>query len=285
MKEFKNKVAVITGAANGFGVEMAKECVARDMKVVLADIDSENLKKVEADMKAKGAEVLSVEMDVSKFEDVEILAKKTLETFGSVDLLFNNAGVVVAGPTWELPLNDWDWIMGVNVYGMIYGLKVFIPIMLKQDTPCHIVNVASVAGLLTTPSMAAYHTTKFANVGLTESVNYQLQAMNSKIKMSLFCPGFVQTDLHNCDRHRPERFAINRDEPYYESVSYKQGLERGKHVITTGIPVDSIGQSIFIAIEEEQFYILTHPQYAPVIGGRVRNMLEGVNPSVAMFKK
>ncbi|MCD8500784.1 MAG: SDR family NAD(P)-dependent oxidoreductase [Bacillaceae bacterium] len=285
MKDFKGKVAVITGAGNGFGVEFAKECAQREMKVVISDIDKEDLSRTEKIVSDLGAEVLSVLADVSIYQEVENIVEKTIERFGSVDLLFNNAGVVVAGPVWEIPLQDWDWIMGVNVNGIMHGLRAFIPPMLKQDTPCHIVNVASVAGLLTTPSMAAYHTSKHAAVALAESVNYSLQAMNSKIKTSVFCPGFVQTDLHNCDRHRPERFAIDPNEPYYQSATYKAGLERGRHVITTGIPIDSIGQSVFIAIEEEKFYILTHPQYNPVIGKRVKDMLEGVNPSAEFFLK
>lgn len=278
MKDFAGKVAVITGAGNGFGVEYAKECAARGMKVVIADIDHQDLLRTKDIIANMGAEVMAIVTDVTIFEEVERLAQKTVETFGSVDLLFNNAGVVVPGAVWEIPVQDWEWIMSVNVNGLFHGLKAFIPIMLKQDSPCHIVNTASVAGLLSTGSMPAYHTSKHAAVGLTESVNLSLQAIQSKIKMSVFCPGFVQTDLHHSDRHRPERFAITPDESYYESPSYKAGLERARYVIETGIPIDSIGQSVFIAIEEEKFYILTHPQYHPIIGKRVKDMLEGVNP-------
>ncbi|RSK25766.1 SDR family NAD(P)-dependent oxidoreductase [Bacillus sp. HMF5848] len=285
MKDFIGKVAVITGAGNGFGVELAKECATRGMKIVIADIDKNDLYRTESMLIEMGADVVAVATDVSIYEEVELLAKITIDTFGSVDLLFNNAGVVAAGPVWELPVNDWDWIMGVNVNGLVYGLRAFIPIMLKQGTPCHIVNTSSVAGLLTTPSMVAYHTTKHAAVALTEATNYSLQAINANIKMSVFCPGFVQTDLHNCDRHRPERFKIDPNNPYYESKTYKEGLARGQHVITTGIPIDSIAQSVFIAIEDEKFYILTHPQYHPVIGKRVKDMLEGVNPSAEFFTK
>lgn len=285
MREFKNKVAAITGAGNGFGAEFAKEAARKGMKLVLGDIDAADLKRTADAVKEMGAEVETLVMDVTKYEDVESLSKLTIDKFGSVDLLINNAGVVVAGPAWEVPLKDWDWIFGTNVYGLIHGVKAFVPIMLKQDTPCHIVNVASVAGLLTTPSMAAYHTTKHAAVAFTESVNYSLQAMNSKIKMSVFCPGFVQTDLDNCDRHRPERFAIDPMDPYYESASYKAGLERGHFVIKTGMPIHSIAMSVFTAIEDEQFYILTHPQYLPVIGLRVKNILEGKNPDHSIFNK
>lgn len=285
MNDFKGKVAVITGAGNGFGLEFAKECASREMKLVIADIDREDLFRTEQLVKEMGAEVLAVPTDVSLYEEIANLADQTVKAFGSVDLLFNNAGVVVPGPLWEIPVNDWKWIMDVNVNGIAYGLKAFIPIMLKQNTPCHIVNTASVAGLLTTQNMAAYHTSKHASVALTESINLQLQAIKSKIKMSVFCPGFVQTDLHHCDRHRPERYAIDPNEPYYQSQTFKAGLERAHHVITTGIPIDTIAQSVFSAIEQEKFYILTHPQYNPVIGKRVKDMLEGVNPNVEFFIK
>ncbi|MCE7791294.1 SDR family NAD(P)-dependent oxidoreductase [Salipaludibacillus sp. CUR1] len=285
MKEFKGKTAVITGAGNGFGVEFAIECAKREMKLVLADINEEDLKRTEQVIKEMGVEVIAVPTDVSLYEEVAHLAEKTVEIFGSVDLLFNNAGVVVPGPIWEIPVKDWEWIMGVNVNGIAFGLKAFIPVMLKQGTPCHIVNTASVAGLLTTPNMVAYHASKHASVALTESVAMQLEAANSKIGMSVFCPGFVQTDLHNCDRQRPERYAITSDEPYYQSPTYRAGLERAKHVITTGIPIDSISQSVFIAIEEERFYILTHPQYNLVIGKRVKEMIEGQNPDTQFFLK
>ncbi|MDF2856901.1 MAG: short-chain dehydrogenase/reductase [Neobacillus sp.] len=279
MKDFKGKTAVITGAGNGFGAEFAKECATREMKLVLADIDQADLHRTEELVAALGAEVVAVVTDVSVYEEVEQLAKTAIDTFGSVDLLFNNAGVVVPGPIWEIPAKDFDWIMSVNVNGIFYGLRAFIPIMMKQGTPCHIVNTASVAGLISTPGMVAYHTSKHASVALSETTYLSLQAMNSKINMSVFCPGFVQTDLHHCDRHRPERYAITAEEPYYQSTSFKAGLERARQVIETGIPIDSIGMSVFTAIEDEKFYILTHPQYHPVIGKRVKTILEGDNPS------
>jgi len=285
MKEFKNKVSVITGAANGIGLELSKESARRGMKVVMADIAEDDLEKAYNEVKEITPEVIKIVMDCTIYEDMEKLAQQTLDEFGQVDVFFNNAGVVVPGPIWELPNVDIDYIMKSNVYNIVYGLKVFVPIMTKQGTDAHIVNTASVAGLLSTPGMPTYHMTKFANVGLTESVNYQLRAANSNIKMSLYCPGFIQTDLHHCDERRPERFAIDKDNPYYSSKSYKEGLERAHQVITTGFPIDSVGMMVFQAIEDEQFYITTHPQYQPIIGLRVKNILEGKNPDVSIFNK
>ncbi|WP_461207800.1 SDR family NAD(P)-dependent oxidoreductase [Clostridium sp. DL1XJH146] len=284
MKDFKNKVAVITGAANGIGKTLSEEAASKGMKLVLADIDEENLLKVKEDLISKGTEVLALVIDVTKYEEVEKLANETIKTFGQVDLLFNNAGVVVPGKIWEIPTKEIDYIMKSNLYSVSYGLKAFIPIMLEQDTPCHIVNVASAAGLLTSPNMPTYHMTKHGNVGLSESVNYQLQQMGSKIKMSVFCPGYIQTDLHNCDKRRTKEFKIDDDE-YYKSASYYEGLKVSEFVIKTGIPIDSIGMSVFQGIEDEQFYILTHPQYTPLIGLRVKTILDGKNPDISIFRR
>jgi len=284
MKEFKDKVAVITGGANGIGLAVAEEATRRGMKVVIGDIHKEGLEKAEEKLRNMGADFLSIYMDVTEYEDMEMLAEKTLDKYGKVDIFFNNAGVVVPGPIWELPLKEVDYIMHSNLYSVVYGLRVFIPIMEKQGTDCHIVNTASVAGLLSSPAMPTYHMTKFGNIGLSESVSLQLQEKGSNIKMSVFCPGFIQTDLHHCDDRRPEKFAIDPKDPYYQSETYKNGLKKAHYVITTGIPIDSIGMSVFQGIEDEDFYILTHPKYQPVIGWRVKNILDGKNPDINFFK-
>ncbi len=274
MKEFEGRVAVIFGAGNGFGLEFAKECATRRMKIVLVDIDKNDVERTLDFVKKMGADAISVAIDASVESEVASMVDNVMETYGQIDLLFNNAGVAITGPVWEVPIRDWEWIMGVNVMSQIYAMKLIIPIMLKQGTPCHIVNTASIAGLLTTTGMPLYHTTKFASVALTEAVAHDLKAINANIKMSVYCPGFVQTDLYNYERHRPERFKDDTD-PYYSSELYKAGLARAKYSVTTGIPVDSVALSVFTAIEEEQFYILTHPKYNAIIGGRVKAMLEG----------
>ena len=284
MKNFEGKVAVITGAANGIGFAVAKECVKREIKIVIADIDVVDLKKAEEKLKSQGAEVLAVEMDVMKYEDMEMLAKKAVERFGHVDLLFNNAGIVIAGPAWKLSLNDWEWIMKANVWGAIHGEKVFIPLMLKQNTDCHIVNTSSVAGLLDLNGMSAYHTSKFACVGLSESTYLDLQCATDKIKMSVFCPGFIQTDLDNCERHRPEIYQNDMSQPYYQSPLYQEEEAQKHKVIKGGMPIDTIGATIFKAIEDEKFYILTHPELNPLIGLRVKNMFEGGSPSMNVIR-
>lgn len=284
MKDFKDKVAVITGAANGIGFAVAQECVRREIKIVIADIDETDLKKAEEQLKAEGADVLAVKMDVMKYEDMEMLAKKAIEKYQHVDLLFNNAGVVVPGPAWLLSLNDWEWIMKVNVWGVIHGEKVFIPIMLKQDTDCHIVNTSSVAGLIDLNGMSAYHTSKFATVGLSESTYLDLQCATDKIKMSVFCPGFIQTDLDNCERHRPKIYENDMSQPYYQSDLYKEEEKQKHKVIKNGMSIDTIGSTVFKAIEEEQFYILTQLELNPLIRLRVKNVLEGGSPSMDVIR-
>ena len=168
MKEFKGRVAVITGAASGIGRGIAERCVKEGMKVVLADINDADLAKTEAELRALGGEAISVRTDVAKRSDIEALAKKTLDTFGAVHLLFNNAGVEAGLTPWEATWNDWEWVIGVNLWGVIHGVKVFTPLMLAQNTECHIVNTASMAGLIAGSNCAPYIATKHAVVGLSE---------------------------------------------------------------------------------------------------------------------
>ena len=282
MKDFRNKVALITGAGNGFGVEFAKECANREMKMVLADIDEKDVERTLELVKSMGAEAIAVTADVSLQVEVQNIVDKAMEVYGQIDLLFNNAGVAILGEVWKLPPRDFEWILGTNVLSQVYAMNLVIPIMLKQGTPCHIVNVASVAGLITSNGMSAYHTSKHASVALAESTSYDLQAINANIKISVFCPGFVQTDLHNSEKHRPERYKAE-DDPYYSSDAFMAGQARAAHVINTGIPIDSIGMSVFNAIEDEEFYILTHAMYNPLIGKRVKGMLEGKGPDIKGF--
>ena len=167
VKDFKDKVAVVTGAASGIGRALAERCAQEGMKVVLAGINAENLKKTEQVLRAEGAIVLSVPTDVAKLADIEALAQKTLSAFGAVHLLFNNAGVGAGSTIWESSLADWQWVMGVNLWGVIFGLRIFVPIMLAQDTECHIVNTASIVGLMPPfHPFAPYQVSKHAVVAL-----------------------------------------------------------------------------------------------------------------------
>ncbi len=284
MKEFENRVALITGAANGFGKEFVKEACARKMKIAAVDIEGVELQAVVDEIKAAGGEIIGIEADLTKYEEAEKAVNKVMETYGQIDLLMNNAGIAVPGEVWKLPVRDWEWIFHINVLSHVYFMKLVIPIMLKQGTRCHIVNTASVAGLLTSNGMPAYHTTKHAAVALAESTSYDLQAIGANIAVSVYCPGFVQTDLHHCERHRPEQYRDASD-PYYTSPDFYAGQKRAENVILTGMPIDSVGMRVFTAIEDEDFYILTHPIYTTIIKDRVADMLGGKGPDLVKLRK
>ncbi len=174
MQELKDRVAVITGGASGIGLAMAKRFAREGMKLALADVEEDTLRRVEQEFRKAGIPVLAIRTDVSRSHDMERLAEKTLATFGAVHVVCNNAGVAPSGAVWENTVADWEWVLGVNVWGVIHGVRVFVPIMLRQDTPCHVVNTASVAGLLSVPGMGIYCVSKHAVVTLSECLYHDL---------------------------------------------------------------------------------------------------------------
>jgi NAD(P)-dependent dehydrogenase (short-subunit alcohol dehydrogenase family) len=275
MKEFKGKVAVITGAASGIGRGLAERCVSEGMKVVLADIDEASLAKAETELKTSGGTVLSVRTDVSKRDDVELLARQALDAFGQAHLLFNNAGVAAGGAPWEATWNDWEWVIGVNLWGVIHGVKVFTPLMLAQNTECHIVNTSSAAGLIVGGGSAPYAVTKHAVVALSESLYLSLQQRNSPVKVSVLCPGLVRTNIANAERNRPAEL---RNEPVTMTPEMQAGLAAFKAVMEAGMPPLQVADVVFDAIKKEQFYILPHPEWTEVIQLRTDKLLRMENP-------
>lgn len=279
MKEFKDKVAVVTGAASGIGRAMAERFAAEGMKVVLADVEDSALASAEAAMKAAGATVLAVRTDVSKAADVEALAAATLEGFGRIHVLCNNAGVPpVTGPSWELTEADWQWVLGVNLWGVLHGIRVFIPIMLKQDTEGHIVNTASVAGLLSAPWFATYDVAKHGVVTLTESLHRELAAVGSKLKVSVLCPAWVKTQLMTGDRNRPA--ALSTDSPpatVPQSALMEQAV---RQLVATGTDPAGIADRVLRAIKDEQLYILPHPEWKDRVRERADDIIAERNPAV-----
>ena len=257
MKEFKDKVAVITGAASGIGRGIANRAVKEGMKVVLADIEAEPLAQAEKELKSLGATVLPVLVDVSKAEDVEILAQKTLDAFGEVHLLCNNAGIAPFGVSWEGTLSDWKWIMDVNLWGVIHGTRTFIPIMLQQDTDCHIVNTASLSGLMANEiGQGMYIATKFGVVGLTEIISKELSLLKSKIKVHTLCPGMVKTNIIDCARNRPAELC----DDICDEIDHPELEKIGKAIhelAESGESPDKVGDIVFEAIKKDVFYIFT----------------------------
>jgi NAD(P)-dependent dehydrogenase (short-subunit alcohol dehydrogenase family) len=276
MKEFSGKVAVITGAASGIGRGIAERCVREGMKVVLADIDEVNLAKAEIKLKTLGGTVLRVRTDVSKRSDVELLAREAIEAFGQVHLLFNNAGVAAGGAPWEATWNDWEWVMGVNLWGVIHGAKVFTPLMLAQNTECHIINTSSAAGLLVGGMSSPYSVTKHAVVALSESLYLTLQQRNSLVKVSVLCPGLVRTNIINAERNRPAEL---RNEAVAMTPERQAGLAAFAAAIEASMPPLQVADVVFDAIKKEQFYILPHPDWIEAVQLRTDKLLRMENPT------
>ena len=276
MREFKDKVAVITGAASGLGRAMADRCAREGMRVVLADVELEPLTKTEESLKASGARVLAVRTDVSQATDVEALAQKTLEAFGAVHLLCNNAGVGTgAAPIWESTIADWDWVIGVNLWGVIHGMRVFVPIMLEQDTECHIVNTASIAGLISGPGLGAYKVTKHAVVTLSETLYHELAERGARVNVSVLCPGVVNTRIMESARNRPGHFPTTEPSDPASAARW-EALRRG---VVAGMPPEQVADAVFEAIRTDQFYILTHPELQDFVRSRMEDILEGRSPT------
>jgi NAD(P)-dependent dehydrogenase (short-subunit alcohol dehydrogenase family) len=277
MKDFKDRVAVVTGAASGIGRALSKIFLEAGMKVVLADIDGKRLKHTLDSFEDFGANLLGVPTDVSQARQVEALARKTLETFGAVHVLCNNAGVGYGGrSSWETSLEGWKWVLEVNLMGVVYGVHTFMPIMLDQNAEAHVVNTASIAGLIRNVFSITYGVSKHAVVALSESMHLELLSRNSKIKVSVLCPGPVSTDIFNSsERNRPANVPpppeLTAEEAFFLKV-YRTYIERG-------LDPAEVARQVIEAIREERFYVITH-DYKSYIEARLKNVLAGENPEI-----
>jgi NAD(P)-dependent dehydrogenase (short-subunit alcohol dehydrogenase family) len=278
MQEFQGRVAVITGAGSGIGRGLAHRCAQEGMKVVLADVNTAALVQTEAELKAAGAVVFSVPTDVSRAGDVEALAQKTLEAFGGVHLLFNNAGVVTLNPLWESSLAEWEWVLGVNLWGVIHGVHFFLPMMLKQDAGGHIVNTASMAGLIASPGIGIYRVSKHSVVALSETLCLELAQRGAKVKVSVLCPAFVNTELLDSSVHnRPAGLhSSSAQSPEAEATG-----ERLRQAALSGMSPDQVAECVFTALRDDKFYILTHPEWKEKIRLRMEGILQEHSPIAA----
>jgi NAD(P)-dependent dehydrogenase (short-subunit alcohol dehydrogenase family) len=285
MKDFKDKVAVVTGAASGIGYGLAERCAQEGMKVVLAGINEDTLKKAENDIKKTGATTLVVKTDVSKAADVEALAKITLDAFGAVHLLFNNAGVLVLSTTWESTLADWQWVMGVNLWGVIHGIHFFVPLMIKQGTECHIINTASSAGLMVTAKGGNYAVSKHAVVALSETLYLEMEESGYNIGVSVLCPWAVKSNMLESEHNRPLTLmnkpgeGLNMSDPKVQTST--QFL---KQLHEDGMLPQQVANIVFEAIKENKFYIFPSAgMLKPMIKTRMEDILQQRNPTTVTF--
>ena len=278
MKDFKDKVAVITGAASGIGRGLAERCAAEGMKVVLADVEAHALAQAAKELSAASATLLAVRTDVSKASEVENLARKTLDTFGAVHVLFNNAGVAQAGAVWESTLADWEWVIGVNLWGVIHGIRTFVPLMLAQNTEGHVVNTASMAGLTSAADCGIYSVTKHGIVNLTESLYHDLKERGAKIRASVLCPGSVNTRIVDAARNRPATLR-NQADPRLPIEKDTAAEIFARRAVENGLSPQHVAAQVFDAIRDEKFYILTHPDWKPLIQDRMESILQDRNPA------
>lgn len=275
MKQFKGKVAVVTGAASGIGRAFGRSCAARGMKLVLADVEREALAVTAAELRAGGASVVAVLTDVARAEDVERLAEKTLDRFEAVHLLFNNAGVGLVGPSvWESTPADWEWLLGVNLSGVVHGLRVFVPRMLEQAGESHIVNIASAAGLVSPPGMGLYNACKSGVVALSATLHHELTLAKFEIKVSVVCPGLVRTRMPDSARNRPTAL---QNEPELESeraVRYAQEQRELREATEQAMSPAEVADRVFDAIRDERFFVFTHDWVKQTLETRIRNVLD-----------
>ena len=285
MKEFKGRVAVVTGAASGMGLAFAHRFAEEGMKVVLADIESEPMAMAEASLKAKGADVIAVRTNVMLEDDINRLADAAFSAYGNVHILCNNAGVAATAATlrsrpWESPLSDWEWTFGVNFMGVLYGIRAFIPRMLENGDEGHIVNTASMAGLLSGAN--AYNVSKHAVVCLTEGIYREFKGMGAKLSASVLCPGLIRTAILDAERNRPPEFgpATDRAALRPDVQDWAAGFEAA---LRQGIEPEEVATMVFEAIRDDQFYIFpAQPEVFDVLKTRREDIIFQRNPTLSV---
>jgi NAD(P)-dependent dehydrogenase (short-subunit alcohol dehydrogenase family) len=273
MRELKGKVAVVTGAASGIGRALAERFAREGMKVVLADVEAQPLDAAREAVASLGADAVAVPTDVANRWQVDALARRAFEAFGTVHVLCNNAGVVFGGPAWDLLPEDWDWVFGVNFFGVVHGMRAFVPRMIEQGEG-HVVNTASLAGLITVPFSAPYCATKHAVVAMSECLHHDLVASGAtNVKVSVVCPSWVKTNIVASARNRPRAAAPSKAKPLSEAQTSFVGLLQS--AVAGGIEPAEVAEQVLSAIVEERFWVLTHPRTKKAVELRARGIVEG----------
>ena len=282
MQDFAGKTAVITGAGSGLGLALARALAKEGAKLVLADINAQDLAAAEESIVALGAECTSTVTDVAWKGSVEALAARARSHFGRVHILFNNAGVAVNGPLWESTEADWEWLIGVNLMGIVHGIRCFVPDMIEHGEVGHVVNTASVAGLITPPGFSAYTVTKHAAVALSEVLYQDLKARTTQIGVSVLCPAFFPSGITDSDRNRPAKLR-NPDEAAGDGDNAIEAIVR--HAVERGkLSADDIARITLDGIRAEKFYILPHEKIKPSIEKRLQDILLDRPPTNPMAR-
>lgn len=280
--DFKGKTAVITGAGSGFGLEVARIAAREGMNLVLADVQADALDTVVSELQTSGAAVLGQRTDVSKAAEVASLGQATLARFGAPHFVFNNAGVAAGGLIWENTEEDWGWVLGVNLMGVVHGVRVFTPMMLnaaKLDPAYrgHVVNTASMAGLVNPPNMGAYNVSKHAVVSLSETLYQDLALVTDQISASVLCPYFVPTGISKSERNRPQNLSGQSAKP---TPSQLIGRAMSDKAVGSGkVTAAQVAQMVFDAITEGRFYIYSHPKALGAVQTRLEDVVQGRNPT------
>jgi len=280
LSQFAGKTAVLTGAASGFGLEVARIAAARGMNLVLVDVQQDALAQAEAELVATGVQVMARRVDVSNATAMETLAADVVDRFGAPHFVFNNAGVGSAGLVWEHAVADWEWVLGVNVWGVVHGVRCFTPHMLaaaKADPAWqgHIVNTASMAGLLTAPNMGVYNVSKHAVVALSETLYQDLSLVTAQMGASVLCPYFVPTGISQSHRNRPAELAAAERPTQSQLI----GQAMSDKAVNSGkVSAAEVAHMVFDAIEANRFYIYSHPQALGNVSQRMEALVAARNP-------
>ena len=277
---FAGKTAVLTGAGSGFGLECARIGARLGMNLVLVDVQQDALDAAAAEMRAAGSQVLACRADVSNAAQMEQLGADVLARFGAPHLVFNNAGVGAGGLIWENSVQDWEWVLGVNLMGVVHGVRVFTPMMLDaaRNDPAwrgHIVNTASMAGLLTPPNMGVYNVSKHAVVSLSETLYQDLSLVSDQVGASVLCPYFVSTGINDSHRNRPG--ALAADKPTRSQLIGQAMIS--KAVSSGKVTAAEVAQKVFDAVAAGQFYIFSHPQALGAVRTRMEDIVQVRNPT------
>ncbi len=275
------QTVVITGAGSGFGLELARLAAAKGLNLVLTDVQQDALDAAVAELSAVGVQVAALRGDVSRAEDVQALADLCMERFGAPHVVINNAGVAHGGLIWEHTQRDWEWVLRVNLFGVVHGLRVFMPLMLeaaRQDPTWqgHMVNVASMAGLLNSPNMGAYNVSKHAVVSLSETLYQDLALVTDQVHASVLCPYFVPTGIHLSHRNRPAELRSEGKPTASQMIAQAMSTK----AVTSGrVTAADTAQLVFNAIEAGQFYVYTHPQALGMVQTRLEDVVQARNPT------